>query len=63
MEVAMKMFMDNTTINKASFSLLAMTTLVLAAIADKIRASIEAQVPEGYEDESGFHLGSPKMRG
>jgi hypothetical protein len=46
--------MDNN-INKASVSLLAMATLVIAAIAAKVRATIEAQAPLGYEDESGFH--------
>jgi hypothetical protein len=45
-------------INKASVSLLAMASLVIAAIAAKIRATIEAQAPEGYEDASGFHFGS-----
>jgi len=59
----MKIIMDNTTINKASFSILAMATLVLAALAAKLRASIEAQAPEGYEDESGFHLGPPNLKG
>ena len=57
MEAAMKIVMDNN-INKASVSLLAIATLMIAAIATKIRASIEAQVPQGYEDETGFHFGS-----
>jgi hypothetical protein len=51
--------MDNT-VNKASVSLLAMATLVIAAIAAKVRATAEAQAPEGYEDASGFHFGSPR---
>jgi hypothetical protein len=55
---AMKAGMDNT-INKTSFSLLAMATLVIAAIAAKIRAAAEAQAPVGYEDATGFHFGSP----
>jgi hypothetical protein len=50
--------MDNS-VNKASVSLLAMTTLIIAAIAAKIRASAEAQAPEGYEDATGFHFGTP----
>jgi hypothetical protein len=58
MEVAVKLVVDNS-INKTSVSLLAMAALVIAAIAAKIRASVEAQAPEGYEDESGFHFGSP----
>jgi hypothetical protein len=54
--------MDNT-VNKASISLLAMTTLVIAAIAAKIRATAETQAPEGYEDATGFHFGAPKSEG
>jgi hypothetical protein len=54
----MKIVMDNN-INKASVSLLAMATLVIAALAAKIRAVAEAQIPEGYEDASGFHFGTP----
>jgi hypothetical protein len=57
---AMKTVMDNN-INKASISLLAMATLVIAAIAAKIRATAEAQAPEGYEDATGFHFGSPTL--
>jgi len=53
--------MDNN-INKASISLLAMATLVIAAIAAKIRASAEAQAPEGYEDATGFHFGHPNFK-
>jgi hypothetical protein len=30
---------------------------VFAAIAAKVRAAIEAQVPLGYQDETGFHTG------
>jgi hypothetical protein len=58
----MNAVMDNT-VNKASISLLALTTLVFAAIAAKIRATAEAQAPEGYEDASGFHFGSPTNEG
>jgi hypothetical protein len=54
--------MDNS-VNKASVSLLAMATLLIAAIAAKIRATAEAQAPEGYEDASGFHFGSPQSKG
>jgi hypothetical protein len=52
--------MDNN-INKASVSVLAVAALVIAAIAAKIRASIEAQAPLGYEDESGFHFGNSSI--
>lgn len=30
---------------------------IFAAIAAKVRAVIEAQVPLGYQDETGFHTG------
>ena len=40
-----------------------MTTLVIAAIAAKIRATAETQAPEGYEDATGFHFGAPKSEG
>jgi hypothetical protein len=56
-QVAMKVVMDNN-INKASVSLLAMAALVIAAVAAKVRATVEAQAPVGYEDESGFHFGN-----
>lgn len=52
--------MDNS-VNKASISLLAMATLVIAAIYAKIRATAAAQAPEGYEDATGFHFGSPNF--
>jgi hypothetical protein len=54
--------MDNS-VNKASVSLLAMATLIIAAVAAKIRATAEAQVPEGYEDANGFHFGSKNNEG
>ena len=53
--------MDNTISsidNKVSFSLLAMLTVAAAAIMAKVRAGVEARVPEGYEDENGFHFGA-----
>jgi hypothetical protein len=40
-----------------------MATLMIAALAAKIRASIESAAPEGYEDENGFHLGSRDLKG
>jgi hypothetical protein len=54
----MKIVMDNN-INKASVSLLAMAALVCAAIAAKVRATVDSQAPVGYEDEEGFHFGNP----
>jgi hypothetical protein len=59
MVVAMKDGMDNN-INKASISLLAVATVIIAAIGVKIRAYIEAKAPQGYEDAAGFHLGNPE---
>jgi hypothetical protein len=49
--------MDNN-INKASIPFLGLALVIIAAIGAKIRATIDAQAPEGYEDESGFHFGS-----
>jgi hypothetical protein len=58
MMTAIKSVMDNN-VNKASVSLLAMAALVIAAIAAKVRATVESQAPVGYEDETGFHIGTP----
>ena len=44
--------------NRASFSLTATTTIVIAAIGTKGRAIVDTLAPVGYEDESGFHCGS-----
>ncbi len=55
------MFVMDNSINKASVSLLAMAALVIAAIAAKVHATVDAQAPEGYEDESGFHFGNPTL--
>jgi len=57
---AMKTGMENS-INKASVSFLALATLVIAAIAAKIRATAITQAPEGYEDATGFHFGHPNI--
>jgi hypothetical protein len=57
----MKIVMDNN-INKASVSLLAMATLVIAALAAKVRSTVDSQAPLGYEDESGFHFGNPNLK-
>jgi len=50
------------TINKGSVPFLALVMMVLAAIAAKVRAAINAQVPVGYEDETGFHYGTPDFK-
>jgi hypothetical protein len=54
-------YMD-ATMNKATFSLLAVAIVVMAAIAAKVHTLVDAQAPEGYEDESGFHFGTPTFR-
>jgi hypothetical protein len=59
--IAKDIRMDNT-MNKATVSLLTIATLVIAAVAAKLRATINAQAPEGYEDESGFHFGTPDFK-
>jgi hypothetical protein len=50
-------------VNKESLSFMAMAVLIIAAIAAKLRPSVEAQAPEGYEDASGFHFGSSRTEG
>jgi hypothetical protein len=52
--------MDNN-VNKATFSLLAMASLIIAAIAAKIHAVINAQAPMGYEDDNGFHFSNTRL--
>jgi hypothetical protein len=54
--------MDTTMIKAPTVTVMAMATMVLSAIAAKVRATVDAQVPEGYEDESGFHFGKPDSR-
>ena len=44
--------------SRASFSLIATTTLFIAAIGTKGRAIVDTLAPVGYEDESGFHFSS-----
>jgi hypothetical protein len=34
-----------------------MMVLLVAAVAARVRAMIDAQVPVGYQDETGFHAG------
>jgi hypothetical protein len=53
--------MDNS-VNKESVSILAIAALVIAAVAAKVRATVEAQAPVGYEDEAGFHFGNSTLR-
>jgi hypothetical protein len=53
--------MDDT-INRATCSPLAPATMILREILAKVCAAVAAQVPEGYEDESGFHFGAPILK-
>jgi hypothetical protein len=47
----------STTIDTKPFSLTSIFTVAINAIMAKVRATIAAHVPEGYEDEEGFHYG------
>lgn len=49
----------DSTLNKASVPFLTIFMVIIAAIAAKVRSAYDAQVPEGYEDEAGFHFGRP----
>ena len=53
----------DTTLNKpATVSILTAASTFMAAIMAKVRAAVEAQAPVGYEDEAGFHYGSPDFK-
>jgi hypothetical protein len=58
----MNTFIDHG-VNKGTVSLIAMVALVMAAFAAKFRRALESEAPEGYEDASGFHLGSSNFKG
>ena len=36
---------------------LAIAALIVLAVIAKIRAMVKAEMPEGYEDSTGFHIG------
>jgi hypothetical protein len=61
-ESSMNTFIGNG-VNKGTVSLFAMAAMVIAAFTAKFRPALEAEAPEGYEDASGFHLGSPSIKG
>jgi hypothetical protein len=46
------------TISRPVFSPLSIATTVIGTIAAKVRTIVDEQVPEGHEDESGFHYGA-----
>jgi hypothetical protein len=54
-------YMDDT-INRATFSPAMIAAKVAGVIAAKVRATVDAQAPEGYQDESGFHFGAPTFK-
>ncbi|HEX3800851.1 MAG TPA: hypothetical protein VH413_19310 [Verrucomicrobiae bacterium] len=43
--------------NKNSFYAI-VVTMLFAGILAKVRAAMDKQVPVGYQDENGFHLGA-----
>jgi hypothetical protein len=56
----MSIHMDSST-NRALEAFLAVLTLVVTVIAAKILSAAEAEIPEGYEDATGFHVGQPRF--
>jgi hypothetical protein len=53
----------NLSMNKTSSLYVVAVTLLFAGIMARIRAMVEKQVPVGYQDENGFHLGpEPKQK-
>jgi hypothetical protein len=42
---------------------LIMVLVPLAAIAAKVMARLKVEVPVGYQDENGFHVGSSRSEG
>jgi hypothetical protein len=47
---------NNNMMHKVSL-LPTMMVILVAAVAAKVRAMIDAQMPMGYQDEGGFHAG------
>jgi hypothetical protein len=46
------------TMNKTTSLYAVAITFLVAGIMARIRAAMEKQIPVGYQDESGFHLGN-----
>lgn len=51
----------DSSINRASDSVLTVATLIVTALAAKIRSAAKVEIPEGYEDATGFHIGDPRF--
>jgi hypothetical protein len=47
--------------NKTTSLYVVAVTLLFAGIMARIRAALEKQIPVGYQDENGFHLGAEKI--
>jgi hypothetical protein len=48
--------------HKKNTSLLATMASKVAAVAAKIRSMARGRAPKGYEDETGFHFGEPRLK-
>jgi hypothetical protein len=55
-KLAWPMLSNTSMMHKVSL-LPAMMVLLVAAVAARVRAMIDAQVPVGYQDQDGFHAG------
>jgi hypothetical protein len=49
--------------NKTSSLYAVAITLLMAGILARVRALVDRQIPVGYQDEAGFHLGKEPKRG
>ena len=44
-------------INRAHVSFFAIVALIVLVVIAKVRAMAKAEMPDGYEDSTGFHIG------
>ena len=59
--LAWPMLKDNC-MHKAQLYIIAML-VPLAAVAARMLASLKVEVPVGYQDENGFHVGASRSQG